>query len=358
LDHLLSSYVYDLPEDAIAQHPSRRRAESRLLVFDRGSGEIMEGKFADLIRFLPPNCLLVANNSRVLPARIRGHKPTGGAVEFLLLTPLHLLEEAATELNGWSSADAEGLVRSSKGMRSGDLFSLGEGLEAEVLVRGEFGRVQIRLAWRGGLAAHFMARGQVPLPPYIRREPDGEDTERYQTVYADPQRIGSVAAPTAGLHFSSGLKESLILEGHDWAEVTLYVGYGTFSPIRMEDIREHRMHREYVQLTAETARKVNAAKESGRPVVAVGTTTVRTLESVRAAQGRIEPYEGWTDLYIRPGFRFEVVDHLITNFHLSGSSLLVMVSAFAGRKNILNCYEQAKSRNFLFFSYGDAMLIR
>jgi S-adenosylmethionine:tRNA ribosyltransferase-isomerase len=356
-DNALASYAYELPDEAIAQHPSRRREDSRLLVLDRGSENVREGKFAELPSFLPPNALLVANNSRVLPARLVGRKSTGGAVEFLLLSPLPLLEAEASEEGEDRSVVAEGLLRATGKMRPGDRFSLGDGIEGLLLDREGFGRVRLKLTWQGGLADHFLRQGKMPLPPYIRREPGAGDEERYQTVYADPERLGSVAAPTAGLHFSHGLKEGLIRTGHAWTEVTLYVGYGTFSPIRAEDIREHRMHREYVQVSIEAAEAVALAKAGGRPVVAVGTTTVRVLESVWAARGGIEPFEGWTDLYIRPGFRFNVVDHLITNFHLPKSSLLVMVSAFAGRERILRAYEQAKSRGFLFFSYGDAMLI-
>jgi S-adenosylmethionine:tRNA ribosyltransferase-isomerase len=357
-DRLLESYDYDLPDEAVAQHPAGERGESRLLVYDRRTGSVREGRFSEIGSFLPFGSLLVANNSRVLPARIRGRRSSGGKVEFLLLSPLPLiLGNAVDGGDGWNSAQAEGLLRSSKGVRIGERMEFGEGLELEVLHKGEYGRAMVRLHWKGDLAAHFLARGEVPLPPYIRRTPDLEDEERYQTVYAATGRLGSVAAPTAGLHFTPGLRDELSRSGHQWAEVTLYVGYGTFSPIRVDDVGEHTMHKEYVQVTEEAARAVSDAKKSGRPVVAVGTTTVRVLESVVAMRGGLEVYEGWTDLYIRPGFRFGAVDHLITNFHLPKSSLLVMVSAFAGRENVLSCYEQAKTRGMRFFSYGDAMFI-
>jgi S-adenosylmethionine:tRNA ribosyltransferase-isomerase len=357
-DRLLESYDYDLPEESIAQHPAGERGESRLLIYERTSGSMREGRFSEIGAFLPPGSLLVANNSRVLPARIRGRRSSGGRVEFLLLSPLPLLLGNAVEGDdGWFSTQAEGLLRSSKGLGTGERMEFGEGLELEILRKEEYGRAQVLLSWKGELAAHFLVRGEVPLPPYIRRNPGAEDEERYQTVYAATGRLGSVAAPTAGLHFTPGLRDELARGGHQWAEVTLYVGYGTFSPIRVGDVDNHTMHKEYVQVTEEAARAVSEAKNAGRPVVAVGTTTVRVLESVVAMRGGLEPYEGWTDLYIRPGFRFGAVDHLITNFHLPKSSLLVMVSAFAGRENVLACYERAKASGMRFFSYGDAMLI-
>ena len=352
----LQSYDFDLPESLIAQDPSARRGASRLLVLDRGSGELRDCMFADIAALLPRDALLVVNNTRVLPARLIGRKESGGRAEFLLLTPLSLIE-AKTGPDGASTAEAEGLLKASKGPRPGERL-LFDGLELLVLEKGEFGRSKVRLTWRGELAEHFLRQGHIPLPPYIRREDTSEDRDRYQTVYSREDKLGSVAAPTAGLHFTPGIMDALAERGVRAAEVTLYVGYGTFSPVRCEDIREHAMHAEYAEVTAETARAVARARAEGRPVVAVGTTTTRTLESMAATLGEIGPFRGWTDIFIRPGHSFRVVDQLITNFHLPRSSLIIMVSTLAGRRRILDAYTHAVRQGYRFFSYGDAMLIR
>ena len=215
----------------------------------------------------------------------------------------------------------------------------------------------MRLSWRGELATLFRDLGHYPLPPYIRRPDTAEDAKRYQTVYAAEDKLGSVAAPTAGLHFTPQVHGALAAKGVDWAEVTLYVGYGTFSPVRCPDIRDHSMHREYVEVPPATAEAVAVARAQGRPVIAVGTTSVRSLEGAFAATGGIRPFAGWTDIYITPGYEFKTVDSLLTNFHLPESSLLIMVSALAGREFILKTYRKALSEGFRFFSYGDAMLI-
>lgn len=357
-DFRLSSYTYDLPEERIAQAPSPRRDASRLLVLDRASGAMAIDTFASIVGRVPEGALLVANNSRVLPARVFGHKPSGGRVEFLLLTPLPLLLEAAREDGrGGFAAQAEGLLRASKGPRPGEIVRFDEHFALDVLERGEFGRARVRLRWRGDLAGLFLRLGHYPLPPYIRRPDTPEDAKRYQTVYAAETKLGSVAAPTAGLHFTPEVRAALAARGVGWAEVTLYVGYGTFSPVRCADIREHVMHREYVEVSQETAAAVARARREGRPVVAVGTTSVRALEGAHRATGSIAPYTGWTDIYITPGYAFTTVDHLLTNFHLPESSLLIMVSALAGRGPILRAYRHALDNGLRFFSYGDAMLI-
>lgn len=363
-DFLLSGYDYELPEDRIAQHPPVERGLSRLLVLDRTTGERIHARFADLAEHLPEGALLVANNSKVLPARLLGHRPTGGKVEFLLLTPLPLVTPLAagpasgTVEPGWCVAEVEGLLRASKPLRPGDTLSFGDDLQVEVVHKGEFGRSMVLLFWRGELATLFAREGHLPLPPYIRRADGDEDRDRYQTVFAREDRLGSVAAPTAGLHFTPSLRETLTARGHQWAEVTLYVGYGTFSPVRCADIRDHAMHREYVEVTAETVEAIRRAKADGRPVVAVGTTSCRVLEGVATAKGTLEPYAGWTDIFMYPGYTFKVVDHLITNFHLPESSLLMLVSAFAGRERVLATYREAIEEGYRFFSYGDAMLLR
>jgi S-adenosylmethionine:tRNA ribosyltransferase-isomerase len=230
-----------------------------------------------------------------------------------------------------------------------------------VLSVGEFGRCSVRLRWRGDLAAQFLELGHLPLPPYIRRPDTPADRERYQTVYADAARTGSVAAPTAGLHFTPEIRAVLAARGFRWAEVTLYVGYGTFSPVRCADIREHGMHREYLEVPEATAAAVRAAAAEGRPIVAVGTTSVRALEGAAQATdtraANLAPFLGWTDIYLYPGREFRVTGHMLTNFHLPESSLVIMVSAFAGRERILSAYSQAIASGFRFFSYGDSMLL-
>ena len=354
-DYRLSSYDYDLPEDRIAQEPAERRDGSRLLVLNREDRSLTPTRFTDLIDFLPKDCLLVANNSRVIPARVFGHKPTGGQVEFLLLTPLPLMQPV--EKGGWFTAEAEGLLRASKGPKRGTTVSFSDDFHLTAVEAGEFGRWKVELRWKGDLKALFDALGHLPLPPYIKR-PDGKaDRERYQTTYSDTSRTGSVAAPTAGLHFTPELRERIRARGVEWAEVTLYVGYGTFSPVRCPDIRDHRMHAEYIEVSNATAEAVRRAKAEGRPVIAVGTTSARTLEGMLREAGSIRPFHGETDIFISPGYTFGVVDGILTNFHLPESSLIIMISALAGRKTILDAYAFALENNFRFFSYGDAMLI-
>ena len=352
----LAGYRYHLPPGQIAQEPAARRDASRLLVLNRHTGEVKEGSFRELERHLPPDCLLVANNSKVLPARLHGAKPGGGKAEFLLLTPLPLIR-IGPEKNGRRTAEAEGLLRASKGFKPRGRAEFGPNLSLEVLETGEFGRCRVRFHFTGELRDHFLHTGHIPLPPYIHREDKPEDRERYQTVFAREDRLGSVAAPTAGLHFTPQLKQRLAAGGRSWAEVTLYVGYGTFSPVRCPDIRDHAMHAEYIEVPEATAQALAQAKKNGRPVVAIGTTTVRVLEGAHTALGRIAPFAGWTDIYIRPGHVFRVVDHMTTNFHLPESSLLIMVSAFAGQERVLKAYAHAVEAGFRFFSYGDAMLI-
>lgn len=356
-DFRLASYRYDLPGERIAQHPALRRDASRLMLLDRATGRAEARRFAELPGLLPPGALLVANNSRVVPARLFGQKPSGGRVEFLLLTPPPLLE-AEPVAGGQQTALARGLLRAAKAPRAGDEVRFGPDLRLRVVERGEFGQSAVRLFWRGALADILERRGHLPLPPYIRRPDSPADAERYQTVYADPAKAGSAAAPTAGLHFTPQLRADLARQGFEWAEVTLYVGYGTFSPVRCPDVRRHRMHAEYVEIGPEAAAAVARAKAEGRPVAAVGTTSARSLEGAFAATGGIGPFAGWTDLYLLPGARFNVADALLTNFHLPESSLLIMVSALAGREAVLRAYGKALDHGFRFFSYGDAMLIR
>ena len=361
-DYRLESYDYDLPEERIAQQPADRRDGSRLLVLDRERDTRELADFASLADHLPENALLVANNSRVIPARIFGMKPTGGRVEFLLLTPLPLLvAEPMPESKagpGWFTARAEGLLRASKTPKPGTTITFSDDFRLTPVEAGHFGRWQVDLEWRGDLTAHFQAMGHLPLPPYIKRPDTDADRERYQTTYSDASKTGSVAAPTAGLHFTPDLRAGLADRGFSWAEVTLYVGYGTFSPVRCPDIRDHQMHAEYIEVPKDTADAILEAKADGRPVIAVGTTSARTLEGMFRACGQVSEFAGETDIFIYPGYDFKVIDGILTNFHLPESSLIIMISALAGRATVLSAYAYALENGFRFFSYGDAMLIK
>ena len=361
-DFLLSSYDYELPEERIAQYPPEERGASRLMVLDRASGRNVHTVFAQLPEFLPQGALLVVNNSRVVPARLFGQKPSGGKCELLLLTPPPLLKACAeTDGDGWSHAPAEVLLRPGRSIRVGDRLTFGEHIAAEVLVKKEFGQHDVTLFWKGDLVERMTEIGRLPLPPYIKRDQENEDLSRYQTLYASPDKSGSVAAPTAGLHFTDAMRERLKEQGVEWAEVTLHVGYGTFSPVREEDIREHPMHSEYVEISPETAQAIRRAKAEGRPVIAVGTTSCRTMEGCALQNGGEIPeqgWHGWTNIFIYPGYSFNVVDHLITNFHLPQSSLIMLVAALCGRGRILDAYAEAVREEYRFFSYGDAMFVR
>jgi S-adenosylmethionine:tRNA ribosyltransferase-isomerase len=370
----LAGYAFALPEELIAQEPIPERGASRLMTLDRNTGAANIGLFKDILHLLPERCLLIANNSRVFPARLHGRRPTGGKVEFLLLTPPPLLPEGHREaalLAGRQEALAEGLLRSSKQVREGEEILFGPDLSLKVQEWGSFGHCRVSLSWQGRLTALLARYGAMPLPPYIRRPAGAEDARRYQTTYARADKAGSVAAPTAGLHFTPQLRKALEASGREWAEVTLYVGYGTFSPVRCRDIREHPMHAEYAELPAKTAQAVARAKAEGRAVIAVGTTSARVLEGIRQREGQkhgqenpagsehdaLSEYAGWINIFLYPGKEFKIIDGLITNFHLPESSLLMLVCALAGREAVLAAYRQAVQERFRFFSYGDAMLI-
>jgi len=356
----LSAYDYHLPEENIAQHPADRRDQSRLLVLDCVADTMAHLRFVDIIELLRPGDLLVANNTRVFPARLFGRKETGGKAELLLL---HYPEtrEAPSGSDCMHAAEVLALLKSSKRPRPGSRLFFGSELQALVLELFEDGKVRLDLRFslpEGQNLADLLARyGQMPLPPYIKRPrgTTGEDFERYQTRFA--ASTGSVAAPTAGLHFSDELLAAIRGHGVAMAAITLHVGYGTFAPVRTDNILDHKIHAEFIQIPAETALAVNRAKEEGRRVWAVGTTTARALEFCADGQGTVKPFRGPCDLYIIPGYRFRVVDNLITNFHLPQSSLLFLVSALAGRERILNAYARAVASGYRFFSYGDAMAI-
>lgn len=341
-----SEFRYELPPELIAQVPVEPRDSSRLLVLGRASGEPRDARFLDLPGLLRPGDLLVVNDTRVVPARLRGVKDSGGKAEVLLLS-----REAPDR---W-----EALVRSSKRTREGQCVHLRPCGRVRVLQsRGE-GRYVVAVEADDGRDPLTVVEqaGEVPLPPYIRRDvPDPRDRERYQTVYADSARAGSAAAPTAGLHFTSGVRAALAERGVEWASVTLHVGLGTFLPVRSDDLANHRMHAEPYWVSPEAASAVNRALEQGRRVVAVGTTSARVLEHC-GASGRLEAGSGRTELFVVPGHEFRVVGGLLTNFHLPESTLLMLVSALAGRERVLAAYRHAVERGYRFYSYGDAMVI-
>lgn len=354
-DYNLSAYTYELPEELIAQEPPKERGLSRLMVHDRRKGKRISAHFSELAAYLPP-CLLVVNNSKVVPARIYGKRESGGRVEILLTTPLPHIAPIVNG-NGSYSAQVAALLKSSKKVREGEKIYIDDDFSATLLQRGEYGQCTLSLCWKGSLAEKLRKNGVMPLPPYIKRPQNREDLARYQTVYAKEEKSGSIAAPTAGLHFTPEMKESLTQQGFSWAEVTLYVGYGTFSPVRCDDIRHHAMHSEYCEISEENARLIKQAQAKGQAITAVGTTAARTLEGIMAKQGDISAFSGWTDIFVYPGRPIRLVDHLLTNFHLPESTLLMLLAAFAGREAILKTYAKAVEERFRFFSYGDAMLV-
>ena len=333
-------FHYDLPEHLIAKQPPAQRSGSRLLVLDGGSGDLRDAAFADVLDLVRSGDLMVFNDTRVIPARVYGKKATGGRVEVLverILAPDLVLAQ----------------VRSSKAPQTGSYLYLEDGTQVQVEGRQEEFFI-LRFPGDRSALSVLDAVGHMPLPPYIDRPDETADRERYQTVYG--RNPGAVAAPTAGLHFDEALLRQLTDRGVTIAFVTLHVGAGTFQPMRVEDIRTHRMHREVMAVSAEVCAQVRAAQARGGRVIAVGTTSVRCLETAAHA-GQIQPYEGETDIFIYPGYAFKVVDALITNFHLPESTLLMLVSAFAGYGHTMTAYRHAVASGYRFFSYGDAMFI-
>lgn len=337
-----SDFYYDLPQELIAQTPLERRDGSRLMVLDKKTGATAHRHFYDIPTLLRPGDCLVLNDSRVLPARLLGHRePTGGAVEVLLLT------DRGDKV--W-----ECLVRPGKKVRPGARLSFGDGLlTAEVVETLEGGNRLIRFDYDGIFLEILERLGKMPLPPYIKEELS--DPERYQTVYS--KEVGSAAAPTAGLHFTRELLEQIQTMGVNLAYVTLHVGLGTFRPVKEEEITDHEMHAEYCAISRETADLINRTKKNGGRIICVGTTSCRTIESWAAEDGTLREAAVWTSIYIYPGYRFKVLDGLITNFHLPESTLVMLVSALAGREHILAAYEEAVREKYRFFSFGDAMFI-
>lgn len=340
-----SDFDFALPDDQVAQAPTARRDASRLLVLDRASGRTAHHSFADLVDFIPPGDALVLNETRVFPARLLGRRASGAEAEVFLLHPHDGQEKV------WTA-----LVRPGAKLKPGRRVEVGPELSVEIVDSTPGGERIVRLVTPLGLAEALDRYGEVPLPPYVDRSATEEDRERYQTVYA--RERGSVAAPTAGLHFTPGMLDALQAKGVDIIRLVLHVGVGTFRPVETEDPAEHRMHSEWYQVSETAAAALNATRAAGGSVWAVGTTVTRTLESVADEEGRVHAGEGWTDIFIRPPYRFRAVDCLVTNFHLPRSTLLMLVSAFGGYEPVMAAYREAIQRGYRFYSYGDAMLLR
>lgn len=338
----VEEFDYDLPESLIAQTPLKDRDQSRLLVLGRHSGNIEHKHFKDVIDYLETGDTLVLNDTRVMPARLFGLKEeTGAKVEMLMLTRI--------ENNDW-----EVLLKPAKRIKGGNKLSFGEGkIIAECIEELDQGGRIMRLHYEGILEERLNELGEMPLPPYIKERLD--DPDRYQTVYA--KESGSAAAPTAGLHFTDELLHEIRAKGINIAFITLHVGLGTFRPVSVEDINDHEMHSEYYQMSQETADLLNQTKKEGHRIISVGTTSTRTLETIRRDYNEFVAVSGWTDIFIYPGFTYKAIDGLITNFHLPKSTLVMLVSAFSSRENILNAYKEAVKLEYRFFSFGDAMLI-
>lgn len=338
----VKDFYFDLPKEQIAQDPLEDRSASRLLVLDKETGEYEHKIFKDITGYLEPGDCLVLNNTKVIPARLFGEKEgTQAKIEILLLK--------RKENDIW-----ETLVKPGKKAKPGTKILFGGGLlKGEVLEVVEEGNRLIQFQYDGIFEEILDQLGQMPLPPYITHQL--EDKNRYQTVYA--KYDGSAAAPTAGLHFTPALLEEIKNKGVDIAEVTLHVGLGTFRPVKVENVTDHHMHSEYFMINEEAAEKINGAKETGKRVICVGTTSCRTIESAADENGRLKACSGWTDIFIYPGYRFKILDCLITNFHLPESTLVMLVSALAGREHILNAYQKAVEERYRFFSFGDAMFI-
>ena len=338
-----SDFNFHLPEELIAQHPLEKRDTSRLMVLDKATGEIEHKHFYDVLNYLNPGDTLVLNNTRVLPARLIGEKEnTGGKIEFLLLKRV--------EGDKW-----ECLAKPGKSAREGRRFTFGNGLlKAEVIEVLENGNRIVKFYYEGIFEQVLDSLGEMPLPPYIHEKLD--DKERYQTVYSKEE--GSAAAPTAGLHFTKELLKKIQDKGVNIVYLTLHVGLGTFRPVKVEEIEKHNMHSEFYMLSKESADIINETKKRGNRIISVGTTSTRTLETIGDENGMVKEQSGWTNIFIYPGYKFKVVDNLITNFHLPESTLIMLVSTLAGRENVMNAYNVAVKEKYRFFSFGDAMFIK
>ncbi|HEX37749.1 MAG TPA: tRNA preQ1(34) S-adenosylmethionine ribosyltransferase-isomerase QueA [Candidatus Cloacimonetes bacterium] len=341
IEFTLADFDYDLPKNMIAQYPAEKREKSKLMIVNRGDRSIKIDTFENIISYLNEDNILVINETKVIPARLLGRKPTGGKIEVLLLEQV--------DENTWKC-----LVKPGRRLKVGSEIILGNILRGKIIEWGDQGERLIRFTYEGNFFSIIYKIGKVPLPPYIKREATELDAVRYQTIFAD--KNGSVAAPTAGLHFTEDIFKTLHEKGLETVKVNLRIGLDTFRPVTAENIEEHNMHTEYCEIPEESAKKINHARQSGKKVVAVGTTSVRTLESF-AKNGLLTSGEMYTNIFIYPGYRFKIVDSMITNFHLPRSTLLMLVSAFAGYDLIVEAYQRAIAEKFRFYSYGDAMLI-
>ncbi len=339
----IEEFDYHLPKSLIAQYPSSQRGESRLMVLHRSCGKIEHRVYRDISNYFAPGDLLVVNNTRVLPARLVGRKETGGRCELLFIP-------------SWNGAKGEWevLIRDSRKLKEGARVEFGPGIYGEVREVKE-GRGKVRLFGHGEMMDLLQEMGHIPLPPYVKRNDEPLDRDRYQTIFAE--RDGSIAAPTAGLHFTEPTLQAVKEKGASTASITLHIGIGTFTPVKAKQVEDHTMEAEWVEIPEETAREVERTKKRGGRVIAAGTTTTRALESFSMEEGSVRPGKGMTSLFIYPPYRFEVIDGLITNFHLPKSTLIMLVSAFAGKDFLMEAYQEAIDENYRFYSYGDAMLI-
>lgn len=335
-------FDYDLPEELIAQTPLKNRDESKLLILDKNTGEIAHSHFKNIIDFLEPGDVLVLNDTKVMPARLYGVKTDTNAVIEVLM-----LKEQGENI--WTC-----LTRPAKRVKVGTIIKFSDKLSAECLSIGEEGIRELKFIYHGVFYEILDELGEMPLPPYIHESL--EDKDRYQTVYA--KNIGSAAAPTAGLHFTKELLQKIIDKGIKVEYITLHVGLGTFRPVNVEDVSKHKMHSEYYEMTKETAKALNEAKKNKNRIISVGTTSTRTLETIINNYGEFKECHGWTDIFIYPGYTFKAIDALITNFHLPKSTLVMLVSALAGKEKIMDAYKEAINKKYRFFSFGDAMFIK
>ncbi len=355
----ISLFDYELPSELIAQVPTEKRDHSRLLILDRKKQSVVIKPFHSIVSYLKTGDALVVNNTKVFKARLLGKRNTGGKVELFLIRPAEKGQstlDSSAQINRTRELIWFGLLNPSRRLHEGELIQFGSD---SVLLESKLGDGVWRVRFDSLTSMQRIVRayGHVPLPQYIKRADSPSDIRRYQTVFAKNDRVGAVAAPTAGFHFTKPILSQLKQKGVYVIELTLHVGPGTFKPVTADQIEEHKVDPEFAELSAESAERINQVRQAGGKIVAVGTTSVRTLESARLVNGIIKPFSGMVDLYIRPGYEFKTVDHLVTNFHLPKSSLMILVSAFAQRDRIMSAYERAISEKLRFYSYGDAMLI-
>ena len=339
----IEEFDYHLPTSLIAQYPSPQRGETSLMILHRWTDVIEHQAFQDIFAYLNPGDLLVMNNTRVLPARLIGKKETGGRIEMLLIP----------SWNGMKG-EWEALMKSSGKLKRGARIQFEQGLGVEV-EEVKDGKGKVRFSYQGEVVDILKKIGHIPLPPYIRRKDEPLDRDRYQTIFAE--RDGSIAAPTAGLHFTPSLLQSLKDKRVHTTTITLHIGIGTFAPVKVRDIEDHKMEAEWIEISEKTAREIEETKTRGGKIIAVGTTTTRALESFSNGNGGVRPGKGMTSLFIYPPYRFRVIDGLVTNFHLPKSTLIMLVTAFAGKEFLMKAYQEAIDRKYRFYSYGDAMLI-